>query len=71
MKKILSILVVAGGLVSASAFAQNEHVYYPANNDYPTGQVVHKTRAEVRAELVKAEKSGELKRLDSTVYQGN
>lgn len=71
MKKILSVLVVAGGLISVNAFAQNEHVYYPNNNSYPVAQEAHKTRAQVKAELVQAQKSGELKELNKTVYQGN
>ena len=70
MKKILLGAVVLGSLVSASAFAQNEQVYYPNNRPVVQGQS-SVTRAQVKAQLVQAEKSGEIKRLDRTVYFGN
>lgn len=60
---LMSTAVVLGStLIAAPTFAAT--VDQPA----PQAQVQQKTRAEVRQELVSAEKSGELARLDTTIY---
>ena len=57
--------VLGSALIAAPTFAAT--VDQPA----PQAQVQQKTRAEVRQELVVAERSGELARLDETVYAGS
>jgi hypothetical protein len=73
MKKImLSMMMVAGLSVAGAAFAENSTVYYPDNSPVVQGSVQSsKTRAQVKAELKKAESSGQMKQLDNTVFFGH
>jgi Domain of unknown function (DUF4148) len=60
---LMSTAAVLGStLIAAPTFAAT------ADQAAPQAQVQQKTRAEVRQELVTAEKSGELARLDTTIY---
>ena len=59
---LMSAAALGSTLIAAPTFAAT------ADQPAPQAQVQQKTRAEVRQELVAAEKSGELARLDTTVY---
>lgn len=69
MKKVLLASLFVASAISANAFALPVSAQeQPA----PLPQKVQqsKTRAQVKAELAQAKRSGELKYLDETVYAG-
>ncbi|MFD1557536.1 DUF4148 domain-containing protein [Paraburkholderia silviterrae] len=62
MKKFLIVALLAGS-ASISAFAQS-----PAQSTQRVATQTQNTRAEVRHELVQAERDGQIQLLNSTVY---
>lgn len=74
MKKTVISLMLLGSLgLSSVAFAENATVYYPDNSPV-VGTQMHeqsKSRAQVKQELIQAEKSGEMKQLDQSVFVGH
>jgi hypothetical protein len=74
MKKTMVSLMLLSSLgLSSVAFAENATVYYPDNSPVVGSQISEqgKTRAQVKQELIQAEKSGEMKHLDQTVFVGH
>lgn len=75
MKRFTRSTLIALSLsaLSVSAFAANAREYYPGNSPASGTSAVQqgKTRAQVKAELVAAEKDGSLQTLNQTVYAGH
>lgn len=68
-----ALLALSLSVLAVPAFADNAQVYYPGNgpaSDTAATATHGKTRAQVNAELVAAQKDGSLRTLDQTVYAG-